>query len=71
MDGGADGIGFNSGSKKKHGFIVGFIVADDDSSTSTLLCHSYEHLSTLMPGFVWPHVTPKEDGKLGPKLRDT
>eukprot|EP00957_Ditylum_brightwellii_P129607 9886364-Ditylum_brightwellii.AAC.1 len=24
-----------------------------------------------MPGFVWPHTTPKEDGKLGAKLQDT
>eukprot|EP00957_Ditylum_brightwellii_P117731 8981511-Ditylum_brightwellii.AAC.1 len=36
-----------------------------------LLCHSYEHLSVTIPGFIWPHVTPKEDGKLGQKLRDT
>eukprot|EP00957_Ditylum_brightwellii_P146787 11174609-Ditylum_brightwellii.AAC.1 len=36
-----------------------------------LLRHSYEHLSATIPGFVWPHVAPKEDGKLGPKLRDT
>eukprot|EP00957_Ditylum_brightwellii_P061873 4695522-Ditylum_brightwellii.AAC.1 len=24
-----------------------------------------------MPGVVWPCSAPKEDGKLGPKLRDT
>eukprot|EP00957_Ditylum_brightwellii_P035401 2684502-Ditylum_brightwellii.AAC.1 len=24
-----------------------------------------------MSGFVWPHTTPKEDGKLGSKLQDT
>eukprot|EP00957_Ditylum_brightwellii_P070308 5341398-Ditylum_brightwellii.AAC.1 len=57
--------------KRKCWFIVGFIIADDDSSVRALLCYSYEHLSAMMSGFVWPHATSKEDGKLGPKLRDT
>eukprot|EP00957_Ditylum_brightwellii_P159502 12141574-Ditylum_brightwellii.AAC.1 len=25
----------------------------------------------MMPGFVWPHATLKEDGRLGAKLQDT
>eukprot|EP00957_Ditylum_brightwellii_P092155 7016042-Ditylum_brightwellii.AAC.1 len=70
-DGGADGVTFNSGSKEEARCIVGFIVADDDSSMRAILCHSYEHLSAMMPGFVWPHAVPKENGKLGPKLGDT
>eukprot|EP00957_Ditylum_brightwellii_P081396 6191169-Ditylum_brightwellii.AAC.1 len=57
--------------KRRCGLIVGFIVADDDSSMRALLCHSYEHLSATMPEFAWPHAAPKEDGKLGPQLRDT
>jgi hypothetical protein len=57
--------------KCQHGFIVGFIIADDDSSMRATLKHSYKHLSATMPGFVWPCATPKEVGKLGAKLRDT
>eukprot|EP00957_Ditylum_brightwellii_P057633 4370370-Ditylum_brightwellii.AAC.1 len=57
--------------KRKCRFIVGFIVVDDDFSMRALLHHSYEHLSATMPGFVWARAAPKEDGKLGVKLRDT
>eukprot|EP00957_Ditylum_brightwellii_P097752 7444113-Ditylum_brightwellii.AAC.1 len=57
--------------KRKQRFIVGFIVANDNSSMRDLLHHLYEHLSATMSMFVWPHATPKEDGKLGQKLRDT
>eukprot|EP00957_Ditylum_brightwellii_P012485 944098-Ditylum_brightwellii.AAC.1 len=44
--------------KRKCGFIVGFIVADDNSSMRVLLRHSYEHLSAMMSGFVWPSAAP-------------
>eukprot|EP00957_Ditylum_brightwellii_P133731 10196576-Ditylum_brightwellii.AAC.1 len=57
--------------KRQCRFIVDFIVADDDSSMRATLKHSYEHLSATMPGFVWPCATPKKDGRLGAKLRDT
>ena len=57
--------------KHQRGFIVGFIVADDDSLMRATLKHSYEHLSAMMPVFVWPHATPKVDGRLGAKLQDT
>eukprot|EP00957_Ditylum_brightwellii_P017461 1314713-Ditylum_brightwellii.AAC.1 len=46
------------------GFIVGFIIADDDSSMRALLHHSYEHLSATIPGFLWPRATSEEDVKL-------
>eukprot|EP00957_Ditylum_brightwellii_P011525 872006-Ditylum_brightwellii.AAC.1 len=35
--------------KRQCGFIVGFIVADDDSSMRATLKHSYKHLSATMP----------------------
>eukprot|EP00957_Ditylum_brightwellii_P005353 408471-Ditylum_brightwellii.AAC.1 len=57
--------------KRQCGFIVDFIVADDDSSMRATLKRSYEHLSATMPGFVWSRATPKEDVRLGAKLRDT
>eukprot|EP00957_Ditylum_brightwellii_P144813 11029969-Ditylum_brightwellii.AAC.1 len=57
--------------KCQHRFIVGFIVADDGSSMRAILKNSYKHLSAMMPGFVWTHTTPKEDGRLGAKLQDT
>ena len=57
--------------KRQHGFIVGFIVTDDDSMMRATLKHSYKHLSATMPGFVWPRATPKEDGRLGAKLQVT
>eukprot|EP00957_Ditylum_brightwellii_P205040 15341936-Ditylum_brightwellii.AAC.1 len=53
------------------GFLVSFIIADDDSLMRAILKHSYKHLSAMMPGFVWSHVIPKEDGRLGAKLQDT
>eukprot|EP00957_Ditylum_brightwellii_P049044 3721166-Ditylum_brightwellii.AAC.1 len=57
--------------KYQHRFIVGVIVTDDDSLMRAALKPSYKHLSAMMPGFVQPHATPKEDGKLGAKLQDT
>eukprot|EP00957_Ditylum_brightwellii_P086400 6574012-Ditylum_brightwellii.AAC.1 len=57
--------------QRQCGFIVCFILADDDSLIGATLNHSYEHLSEMMPGFVWPRATPKEDSKLGAKLQDT
>eukprot|EP00957_Ditylum_brightwellii_P191701 14593762-Ditylum_brightwellii.AAC.1 len=57
--------------KRKYRFIVSFIVANDNSSIRALLYHSYEHLLATMTEFVWSHAAPKEDSKLGPKLRDT
>eukprot|EP00957_Ditylum_brightwellii_P033902 2569075-Ditylum_brightwellii.AAC.1 len=35
--------------KHQCGFIVGFIVANDDSLMRATLKHSYEHLSAMMP----------------------
>eukprot|EP00957_Ditylum_brightwellii_P139247 10612859-Ditylum_brightwellii.AAC.1 len=57
--------------KHQRGFIVGFIIADDDSLMRATLKHSYKHLSATMSGFVWHRATPKEDGRLGAKLQDT
>eukprot|EP00957_Ditylum_brightwellii_P127231 9700844-Ditylum_brightwellii.AAC.1 len=57
--------------KHQRGFIVGFIVTAADSLMRATLKHSYKHLSATIPWFVWPHATPKEDGKLGAKLQDT
>eukprot|EP00957_Ditylum_brightwellii_P125439 9560858-Ditylum_brightwellii.AAC.1 len=57
--------------KRQHRFIVGFIVTDNDSLMRATLKHSYKHMSAIMPGFVWPCATPKEDGKLGSRLQDT
>eukprot|EP00957_Ditylum_brightwellii_P015479 1165266-Ditylum_brightwellii.AAC.1 len=57
--------------KHQCGFIVCFIVTDDDTLMRATLKHSYEHLSAMVPGFVWPCATPKEDGKVGAKLQDT
>ena len=57
--------------KRQCRFIVGFIVADDDSLMRATLKHSYKHLSATKPGFVWPCATPKQDGRLGAKLQDT
>jgi hypothetical protein len=56
--------------KRQRGFIVGFIIVDDDSLMRATLKHPYKHLSATMQGFVWPHATPKEDGKLGAKPQD-
>eukprot|EP00957_Ditylum_brightwellii_P016339 1228251-Ditylum_brightwellii.AAC.1 len=52
------------------GFIVGFIIADDDSSMKALLYHSYEERQANEENFLWPQV-PSKDGRLGAKLRDT
>eukprot|EP00957_Ditylum_brightwellii_P079089 6015241-Ditylum_brightwellii.AAC.1 len=46
--------------KYQCGFIVGFIIADDDSLMKATLKHSYTHLSVTISGFVWPCVTPRK-----------
>eukprot|EP00957_Ditylum_brightwellii_P000969 77525-Ditylum_brightwellii.AAC.1 len=55
----------------KKQFIVGCVVADDDSTMREALCHSYEELLQQFPVYVWPHAPSKKEGKLGTKLRNT
>eukprot|EP00957_Ditylum_brightwellii_P047907 3638759-Ditylum_brightwellii.AAC.1 len=55
---------------RKRGVIVGFIVADDDSSMKALLCHSYEDRKANDASFVWPQ-KPSITGKLGAKFCNT
>eukprot|EP00957_Ditylum_brightwellii_P007295 554243-Ditylum_brightwellii.AAC.1 len=52
------------------GFIVVFIVANNDSSMKALLCHSYEDHKANKENFVWPQ-TPSKDRRLGKKLCNT
>ena len=57
--------------KRHRGFIVGCVVADDDSSMKALLRHSYTELVANNLGYKWPRLCPKKPGTLGVKLRDT
>ena len=57
--------------ERKKRFLVGCIIADDDSSMRAKLRHSYEALQNTVPGYVWPRAPPNKEGKLGPKLRNT
>eukprot|EP00957_Ditylum_brightwellii_P002972 227599-Ditylum_brightwellii.AAC.1 len=57
--------------KHCRGFIVGCIIADDDSSMKALLGHSYTELTANNPDYKWPRLCPKKPGTLSVKLRDT
>ena len=57
--------------KIRRGFIVGCIVADDDSSMKALVRHSYTERQANDPNYKWPRLRPKKPGTLGSKLRDT
>eukprot|EP00957_Ditylum_brightwellii_P195488 14894910-Ditylum_brightwellii.AAC.1 len=50
------------------GFIVGCIVADDDSSMKALVRHSYTERQANDPSYKWPRFRPKKPGTLGSKL---
>eukprot|EP00957_Ditylum_brightwellii_P116946 8920888-Ditylum_brightwellii.AAC.1 len=54
--------------KRRRGFIVRCIVADDDSSMKALLRHSYTELAVKNPDYTWPSLLPKKPGTLGVKL---
>ena len=57
--------------KIRRGFIVGCIVADDNSSMKALVRHSYTERQANNPNYKWPRLCPKKPGTLGSKLRDT
>eukprot|EP00957_Ditylum_brightwellii_P123902 9444692-Ditylum_brightwellii.AAC.1 len=50
--------------KRRRGFIVGCIVANNDSSMKALLRHSYTELIVNNPGYKWPRLCPKKPGTL-------
>eukprot|EP00957_Ditylum_brightwellii_P016098 1212241-Ditylum_brightwellii.AAC.1 len=56
--------------KCHRGFIVGCIVANNDSSMKALLRHSYTELVANSPNYKWPRIYPKKPDTLGVKLRD-
>eukprot|EP00957_Ditylum_brightwellii_P166335 12662567-Ditylum_brightwellii.AAC.1 len=58
-------------SVQKKRFIVGCVVAGDDSLMRAALCHSYEEQQQTTPGFVWHRAPPRGSARLGAKLRDT
>eukprot|EP00957_Ditylum_brightwellii_P068657 5212099-Ditylum_brightwellii.AAC.1 len=57
--------------KSHRGFIVGCIVADDDSSLKALLRHLYTELMAINPKYKWPRICAKKPGTFVVKLRDT
>eukprot|EP00957_Ditylum_brightwellii_P150240 11441298-Ditylum_brightwellii.AAC.1 len=54
--------------KRRRGFIVGCIIANDDSSMKALLRHSYTELTANGLDYKWPRLCPKKPGTLGVKL---
>eukprot|EP00957_Ditylum_brightwellii_P080482 6121840-Ditylum_brightwellii.AAC.1 len=57
--------------KRCRGFIVGCIVADDNSSMKALVKHSYAECQVSNPSYKWPRLCPKHPSTLGSKLHDT
>eukprot|EP00957_Ditylum_brightwellii_P137240 10463671-Ditylum_brightwellii.AAC.1 len=50
--------------KQCRGFIVGCIIANNDSSVKALLSHSYAELVANNPDYKWPRLCPKKPGTL-------
>eukprot|EP00957_Ditylum_brightwellii_P113635 8663921-Ditylum_brightwellii.AAC.1 len=48
--------------KYHRGFIVGCIVADDESSMKALLRHSCTEQAVNNPDYKWPRLHPKKPG---------
>eukprot|EP00957_Ditylum_brightwellii_P085444 6499791-Ditylum_brightwellii.AAC.1 len=53
--------------KLQRGFIVGCIVADDDSTMKVLVRHSYTAYQANNPRYKWPSLHHKKSGILGAK----
>eukprot|EP00957_Ditylum_brightwellii_P156986 11947588-Ditylum_brightwellii.AAC.1 len=53
------------------GFIVGCIIANDDSFMKALVRYSYTERQANNPSYKWPRFCPKKPGTLGSKLCDT
>eukprot|EP00957_Ditylum_brightwellii_P081689 6214682-Ditylum_brightwellii.AAC.1 len=50
--------------KYHRGFIIGCVVANNDSSMKALLRHSYTELTANDHGYKWPILCPKKPGTL-------
>eukprot|EP00957_Ditylum_brightwellii_P206975 15350879-Ditylum_brightwellii.AAC.1 len=57
--------------KHCRGFIVGFIIANNDSFMKALFRHLYTELAVNNPSYKWSRLHPKISGTLGVKLHDT
>eukprot|EP00957_Ditylum_brightwellii_P051322 3891579-Ditylum_brightwellii.AAC.1 len=49
--------------KRYRGFVVGYIVADDNSSMKALIRHSYTEWQANNPSYKWPRFCPKKPVK--------
>eukprot|EP00957_Ditylum_brightwellii_P009083 686778-Ditylum_brightwellii.AAC.1 len=53
------------------GFIVGCVIADDNSSMKALVRHLYTECQANNPSYKRPRICLKKPGTLGSKLHDT